>query len=170
MRLTHSLAAFALATMSALAHSSDSNASISPPNTSTRQTAGKTYRLERIYIVSVHVPSASVDKILQSLTAAVSLEYGKYDHVAFIDAEGSEQFRPLANSKFGASNSVEADPSKVVTVSLVHDAKVLRKALSALHQAHPYEEPVIYVTEGWRTRSTNSDTSNPNRWWNTKPN
>jgi hypothetical protein len=40
-----------------------------------------------------------VDTVRQSLAAAVGLEYGTYDHVAYIDAEGLEQYRPLAGSK-----------------------------------------------------------------------
>jgi hypothetical protein len=45
---------------------------------------------------------------------------------------------------------------------------VLRRALDAAHQAHSYEEPVIYVREVWRSRATNPDDRNPNRWWNQK--
>jgi len=59
------------------------------------QIEGKSYRLERAYLVVVHVPSAIVDKVLQSGVAAVGLEYGKYDQVAYIDARGLEQFRPI---------------------------------------------------------------------------
>jgi hypothetical protein len=87
--------------------------------------------------------------VLQSLTAAVGLEYGKYDQVAYIDAEGLEQYRPIAGSKVGAQQTAKTTPSKVVTVSLVHDGAVLQKAVDAIHQAHSYEEPVIYITEGW---------------------
>jgi hypothetical protein len=61
---------------------------------------------------------------------------------------------------------VETVPSKVVTVSVAHDAAVLQKTLDAINQSHSYEEPVIYITEGWRSRSTDRDEKNPNRWWN----
>jgi hypothetical protein len=168
MYATHRLAPFVVA-VAAILVSSSSQSSATATAESPDQIVGKSYRLERVYLVCVHVPSASVDKVLQSLAAAVGLEYGKYDQVAFIDAEGSEQFRPLAGAKSGAQQIAVADPSKVVTVSLVHDATVLHKALDAIYRVHPYEEPVIYVTEGWRSRSTNSDENNPNRWWNQKP-
>jgi hypothetical protein len=130
------------------------------------QIVGKTYRLERTYLVSVHVPSDSVDKVLQALAAAVGLEYGRYDQVAYIDAEGLEQYRPIAGSKAGTQEAADTTPSKVVTVSLDHDEAVLKKAVDEIHHVHPYEEPVIYVIEGWRSRSTSSDPNNPNRWWN----
>jgi hypothetical protein len=96
----------------------------------------------------------------------VGLEYGKYDRVAYIDAEGMEQYRPLAGSKAGAQQTVTRTPSRVVTVSVVHDRAMLQKVVDAIYQAHPYEEPVIYITEGWRSRSTSADENNPNRWWN----
>jgi hypothetical protein len=104
MYITHRLPALAMA-VTVLVSSPNLNAANSPADTSPSQIIGKTYRLERMYLVSVHVPSRSVDKVLQSLAAAVGLEYGKYDQVAFIDAEGLEQFRPLAGSKSGAHDS-----------------------------------------------------------------
>ena len=168
MYFTHRLIACAMALTAILLAPTDSWAADVAANTPPSQIVGKAYRLEHVYLVSIHVPKASVDKILQALAAAVGLPYGKYDHVAYIDAEGVEQFQPLAGSRGGAADSIRGSPSKVVTVSLVHDATVLHKALDAVHQAHSYEEPVIYITEGWRTRSTNPDENNPNRWWNQK--
>ena len=166
MHFTHRLIACAIALSLTLLAPANSRAAAVAADTSPDQIVGKAYRLEQVYLVSVQVSPATVDKILQALGAAVGLPYGKYDHVAFIEAEGVEQFRPLAGSRGGAAESIRASPSKDVTVSLVHDATVLHKALDAIHQAHSYEEPVIYITEGWRTRSTNPDENNPNRWWN----
>lgn len=140
-------------------------ASDSPPD----QIQGKTYRLERAYYVVVHAPVADVDKVMKSVVAAVGLEYGKYDHVAYIDAPGLELFRPLDGSKAGAQSRVSRQPTKVVSFSLAHDTALLQKALDAVYAAHSYEEPVIYVSEVWRSRSTSPDESNPNRWWNQKP-
>jgi len=166
MYFTNRLIACAMALSAILLTPTNSRAAAVAADTPASQIVGKAYRLEHVYLVSFHVPSANVDKILQALAAAVGLPYGKYDHVAFIEAEGVEQFRPLAGSRGGAAETIRASPSKDVTVSLVHDATVLHKALDAIHQAHSYEEPVIYITEGWRTRSTNPDENNPNRWWN----
>ncbi len=130
---------------------------------------GKAYRLERAYFVMVHVPAADVDKVMKSLVGAVGLEYGKFDQVAYIDARGLEQFRALAGSKAGAQSRATREPTRVVSFSLTHDTALLQKALDAVYAAHVYQEPVIYVNEVWRTRSTNPDESNPNRWWNQKP-
>ena len=166
MIATQRLAAFAIVIAAILIEPSNQSLGASATEKSPDQIAGQTYRLERAYLISVHIPSDSVDRVLQSLAAAVGLEYGRYDQVAYIDAEGVEQFRSLAGSKDGAQKAVDKVPSKVVTVSVVHDAAVLQKALDAINQAHSYEEPVIYITEGWRNRSTSPDEKNPNRWWN----
>ena len=168
MYRTHWLIACAIALSLTLLAPANSGAASVAADTSPDQIVGKAYRVEQVYLVSVQVSPATVDKILQALGAAVGLPYGKYDHVAFIDAEGLQQFRPLAGSKAGASENIRRNPSKVVTVSLVHDATVLHKALDAIYQAHSAEEPVVYITQGWRTRSTNPDENNPNRWWNQK--
>jgi hypothetical protein len=167
---TRRLAAFAIAIGAILFIPSNRTLGATAPETSPERLVGRTYRLERAYLVSVHVPSGSVNKVLEALAAAVGLEYGKYDRVAYIDAEGTEQYRPLAGSKAGAQQGVTTTPSRVVTVSLIHDGVVLQKAVDAITRAHPYEEPVIYITEGWRSRSTSADDKNPNRWWNQKPN
>ena len=127
---------------------------------------GKSWRLERAWLVSMHVPSADVDKVLAAAVAAVGLEYGKYDQVAYIDAPGLEQFRPLEGSKAGAQAAAGRAPTTNVTFSIPRDPAVLQKALDAICAAHSYEEPVIYVSEVWRTRATNPDDPNPNRWWN----
>lgn len=137
----------------------------SPPD----QIEGKAYRLERAYFVMVHVPAADVGRVMRSLVGAVGLEYGKFDQVAYIDAPGLEQFRALDGSKAGARSRAAREPTKIVSFSVTHDTTELQKALDAVYAAHSYQEPVIYVSEVWRTRATNPDESNPNRWWNQKP-
>ena len=127
---------------------------------------GKHYRMERAYFVLVHVPTDNMEKVLAAVSAAVGLEYGHYDQVAYIDAEGLEQDRPLAGSKMGEVPEAGRAPSKVLTFSVPHDAVILQKALDAIYTSHAYEEPVIYVTEVWRSRATSSDEKNPNKWWN----
>jgi hypothetical protein len=132
------------------------------------QIEGKTFRLERAYLVVVHAPIADAAKVLKTVASAVGLDYGKYDQVAYIDAVGIEQFRPIEGSKAGAQKQVSRQATKVVSFSVPHDGAILQKALEAVYTAHSYEEPVIYVSEVWRTRSTNPDERNPNRWWNQK--
>jgi hypothetical protein len=130
---------------------------------------GASYRMERAYLVAVHVPNADVDKVLSAVVSAVGLEYGKYDQVAFLDAPGLEQYRPMEGSKAGKQAEAVRVPTTIVSFSVPHDLVTLRKALDAIRYVHPYEEPVIYVSEVWRSRATAREDSNPNRWWNRKP-
>jgi hypothetical protein len=130
------------------------------------QIEGDNYTLEPAYLVTMHVPNADVDRVLASVAEEVGLFYGKYDNVAYLDAAGLEQYRPLEGSKGGALDSAWREPTTRVHFSVPRDEKTLLKALDAAHSAHSYEEPVFYISEVWRTKATNPDDSNPNRWWN----
>lgn len=77
-----------------------------PQPASPEQIVGEAYRVEPAHYVDCHVPNVEVDKVLQAVTDAVNLEYGKYDQVAFIDAAGLEQFRPLAGSRAGVNRTL----------------------------------------------------------------
>jgi hypothetical protein len=132
------------------------------------QIVGSTYRVEPAYHVVCHVPNAEVDQVLAAVTKAVALEYGKYDQVAFIDAPGLEQFRPITGSKAGEQVNAARQPTTAVRFSLPRDPAVLKRALDAIHEVHSYEEPVVYITEVWRTRNTGGVDANPNKWWNRK--
>jgi hypothetical protein len=142
------------------------NASPPSPPVSPEQIVGDTYRVEPAYYVQCHVPNAEIDAVLQAVAEAVQLEYGRYDQVAFIDAPGLEQFRPLEGSRAGAQSSAGREPTTNVRFSVPRDAAVLKKALDAIHRVHSYQEPVVYVHEVWRTRNSGGDDDNPNKWWN----
>ena len=72
-------------------------------------------------------------------------------------------------SKAGAEATAGRTPTTNVSFSVPRDSVVLKKALDAVYAAHSYEEPVVYISEVWRSRSTNPDNANPNRWWNREP-
>jgi len=130
---------------------------------------GDNFRLERAYLVTLHVPNADVERVLKAVVSEVGLHYGKYDQVAYLDAPGFEQYRPIAGSKAGEQDNVSREPTTRVHFSVTCELDVLRRALNAAHSAHSYEEPVFYIREVWRSRSTSPDDSNPNRWWNQEP-
>jgi hypothetical protein len=138
-------------------------------NRSPEDIMGATYRMERAYLVAVHVPNGEIDKVLDAVVSAVGLEYGKYDRVAFLDAAGLEQFRPMEGSKAGRQAEVSRVPTTNVSFSVPYDRVALKKALDAIRNVHSYEEPVIYVSAVWRSRASGGDDQNPNRWWNRKP-
>ena len=127
---------------------------------------GDNYMLEPAYLVTMHVPNADVDRVLEFVAKEVGLFYGKYDNVAYLDAAGLEQYRPLEGSKGGALDSTWREPTTRVHFSVPRDKVILKKALDAAYFVHSYEEPVFYISEVWRTKATSPDDSNPNKWWN----
>ncbi len=138
------------------------------PSSQADEFKADSFRLERVYVVTVHIPNAEVEKVLEAVTSAVPLNYGFYDQVAFLDAPGLEQYRGRDGSKGGAYDKAGRSPTTKVSFSIARDAAALAQVLSAIRHTHSYEEPVIYVHEAWRSRTTDRDESNPNRWWNQK--
>ena len=137
------------------------------PKTSPTAIEDKAFRLEPAYIVSVNVPSGAAEKVLGSITSSVPLEYGKYDHVAFLSATGLEQFRPLQGSRAGEQAELSAVPTTRITFAIPEDVNILHKVIAAVRYAHPYEEPVVHVETGWMSRAkSGGEEANPNRWWN----
>lgn len=126
------------------------------------------FRLERVYVVTVHIPNAEVEKVLEAVTTAVPLDYGFYDQVAYLDAPGLEQYRGREGSKGGAADKAGRTPTTKVSFSIPRETQALGKVLAAIRHTHSYEEPVIYVHETSRSRTTDRDENNPNRWWNLK--
>ena len=139
-----------------------------PPSSPADELTAESFRLERVYVVTVHIPNPEVEKVLEAVTSAVPLDYGFYDQVAYLDAPGLEQFRPREGSKGGAEAQAGRSPTTRASFSIPREAEALAKVLAAIRRVHSYEEPVIYVHEAWRSRTTDRDESNPNRWWNQK--
>jgi hypothetical protein len=110
------------------------------------------YWLEEAYLVHVHVPAEDVDAVLGAVIAAVGLPYGGYDGVALVDAAGQEQFRDPGDS--APTDTADRVATSRVSFSLPRVPEELRAALTAVRAAHSYEEPVIYVREVLRSRST----------------
>jgi hypothetical protein len=138
------------------------------PKPAAEEIAADSFRLERVYVVTVHIPNPEVEKVLESVTAAVPLDYGFYDQVAYLDAPGLEQYRPREGSKGGVQEKAGRSPTTKVSFSIPRNTQSLAKVLAAIRHVHSYEEPVIYVHEAWRSRTTDRDEGNPNRWWNRK--
>ncbi len=103
----------------------------------------------------------------EAVTEAVGLFYGSYDRVALESSEGVQFFHPIKGSQLGEHATTIALPVRVLSFSILRDEKLLKAALEAIHHAHSYEEPVIYITESLATRAVYSESrDNPNRWWN----
>jgi len=111
--------------------------------------------LEKIYRLKVFVPVHFVDKVISNILNVVSLQYGNYDSVLWRSSEGIEQFRPLATAKptTGRYNHLEENPSIKIEFSIPRDKKLLYQLIEeGIIPVHPWEEPVILVSEEMETR------------------
>ncbi len=120
--------------------------------------------------IALQVPETHVQRIIEAVLAIDALAYGDYDRVTFTTAPGTQHFRSLGTGRNAATaRSVEVRCVEL-SLFLADDAARTVGALKAIYAAHPYEEPVIFVTPCIRTlhiRGTDED--NPNRFWNGDP-
>lgn len=108
------------------------------------------------------------NSVREAVLAAVKLNYGDhYDRVCFESGAGTQYCRSRTGAIEGEKAETEAYPVRTLTFSLPRDPPVLASAIEAIRQSHSYEEPVIYVTEGYATRADDrNQRANPNRYWN----
>ncbi len=95
-----------------------------------------------MYKICVYVPENSVEKVKQALFEAGAGRIGNYDSCCWQTA-GTGQFRPLegSNPAIGSLNEVEFTPE--VKVELVCADDLIKQAIAAMKQSHPYEEPAF---------------------------
>ena len=92
------------------------------------------------------VPSAFVDQVIDALATAGAGRVGNYDR-CFFAVEGTGSFRPLP----GATPFL-GEPGRVETVAETRLEMVLPRGdrdavVTALHSAHPYEQPAYDLVE-----------------------
>jgi hypothetical protein len=98
---------------------------------------------ERVMII-VGTPAEAVEQILDAIAAAGGGVIGQYTHCAFT-ISGLGHFRPAEQADphiglIGHINRVDE-----VRIETFCDRRQARAVAQAIRQAHPYEEPVIYI-------------------------
>jgi hypothetical protein len=127
----------------------------------------KHFKLELVWYVHVELAARDDARVREAVIEAVDLFYGSYDRVALETSEGVQFFHPITGSHVGEGENTISMPVRVLSFSIVRDEGLLKAALEAIHHAHSYQEPVIYVTESMASRAIYSESrDNPNRWWN----
>ncbi len=97
-----------------------------------------------MYKICFFVPKTHAERVKQALFEAGAGRIGHYDQYAW-ETEGRTQFRALAGSLpyQGTEGAVEQLPE--LKVETVCAERYIRKAVTALQQAHPYETPAYEV-------------------------
>jgi hypothetical protein len=99
-----------------------------------------------MYKICVYVPENSVENVKQALFDAGAGRIGNYDSCCW-QADGTGQFRPLegSNPAIGSLNEVES--VREVKIELVCEDDLVKGAVRAIRDSHPYEEPAFDVWE-----------------------
>ena len=97
-----------------------------------------------MYKICVYTPENAVEKVKNALFDAGAGRIGNYDHCCW-QTTGTGQFRPLANSRptIGSLNVVEKVSE--IKIELVCQDELIKDAIKALRNSHPYEEPAYDV-------------------------
>lgn len=105
--------------------------------------------LRTLYRLSVCIPPSHVDALRTALRETGSLQSTHYSDVIWVSAVGEEQFTPLPGARphKGSPGVPQIEPSVLVMFSIAHHAGALEQVLQAIHAAHPWEEPVVYIDE-----------------------
>lgn len=98
---------------------------------------------QRLMIV-VTVPPEHTDALLDAISGAGGGIIGEYTHCAYV-IRGTGRFKPSATATphLGAKERInEEDEARIETFCDRDQAKAV---VAAIREAHPYEEPVIYL-------------------------
>ncbi|WP_111497926.1 MULTISPECIES: YqfO family protein [Marinobacter] len=90
------------------------------------------------------VPESHLEQTKSALFEAGAGRIGDYDSCAW-QCLGRGQFRPLDGSQPYLGQQGEVERVDEYKVELVCEADLIRNAIQALKQAHPYEEPAYEV-------------------------
>ncbi len=97
-----------------------------------------------MYKICVYVPENSVENVKQALFDAGAGRIGNYDSCCW-QTEGTGQFRPLENSNPAIGSLNEVEQVREVKIELVCEDDLVKVAIKAMRDSHPYEEPAYDV-------------------------
>ena len=96
------------------------------------------------YRISVYVPESHAQQVKSALFSEGAGRIGDYDSCCW-QTSGNGQFRPLEGSQPYIGQTGQVERVDELKIELVCEAQYLRKALEAMIEAHPYEEPAYDV-------------------------
>jgi len=99
-----------------------------------------------MFKISVFIPESHLEPVKTAMFAAGAGRIGDYDSCSW-QCLGSGQFRPLngASPYIGQQGTLET--VQEYKVEMVCADELIKAAIAAMKQAHPYEEPAYDV---WR--------------------
>jgi len=109
----------------------------------------KEFRLRKIYRVCVFCPVDFLDPVIDAIKKTDELRNGDYSGVNWRSATGVEEFTPEsgATPTRGESGKLHNVDSVRIEFSLPRADDILRRVLTSISEAHPWERPVVTVTK-----------------------
>jgi len=97
-----------------------------------------------VYKLCYFVPESHLEKTKEALFQAGAGRIGDYDSCCW-QCRGQGQFRPLAGSNPYLGQQGVVEQVDEFRVELVCEDHLIRTAVAALRQSHPYEQPAYEV-------------------------
>ncbi|MGC9124652.1 MAG: Nif3-like dinuclear metal center hexameric protein [Caldisericaceae bacterium] len=101
---------------------------------------------EKLYKIAVYVPKGYEEKVATALFEKGAGNTGNYSETSF-SIEGTGTFKPLEGSEPFIGTVGRRETVRETKIETIVRERNLRKALSAIKEVHPYEEPAIDVYE-----------------------
>ena len=101
---------------------------------------------DQMYLIAFYVPQQAIEPVISAMFSKGAGHIGDYNSCAW-RVLGKGQFKPLvgSNPHIGSQGVIEqVDEYKV---ELVCEKRFLHSVVSALKEAHPYEELAYHVIE-----------------------
>lgn len=95
-----------------------------------------------MYKLVFFVPESHLEPVKAAVFATGAGKIGDYDCCCF-ETSGTGQFRPLSGATPFIGQTGALERVAEVRVELVCEDHLIRAAVTALRQAHPYEEPAF---------------------------
>jgi len=106
--------------------------------------AGVAIVAQSIVKIEFYVPESHLESVKAAMFTAGAGKVGDYDCCAW-QTLGQGQFRPLAGSNPYVGNANKVEILAEYKVEMVCDSLIAGKAISAMKEAHPFEEVAYSV-------------------------
>jgi hypothetical protein len=101
---------------------------------------------QKLYKLVVYVPQTHIEQVRIAITNSGGGIIGKYDSCSFMTS-GIGTYRPLKGAKPFNGEIGKLERTGEARLEITVAKNKLKKAISAMKKAHPYEEPVYDVYE-----------------------
>jgi hypothetical protein len=97
-----------------------------------------------MYKLSFYVPASHLEQVKDALFEAGAGQYQGYDRCCW-QTLGEGQFRPLPGSQPFLGETAKLEKTAEYKVEMICSALLIKTALHALIETHPYEQPAYNI-------------------------